>query len=102
MLYGNLELGQEGREACPDQFTQAATLICPRSKRLILQVSSAAPVYVQCGFMPQGIGGEGAVIWQEEEPFVAGAMASLARQFDAVRVRNWKAGAKAEVFVSVA
>lgn len=103
MRYPALELGQEGRPACPDAYNEESTLICPGAKRLILQVSPAANVMVQCGIMPQGKGsGVGSVIWQDEEPYYAGAAASLGREIDAVRVRNWKAGEPGEVFVSVA
>lgn len=102
MRYPALELGQEAREACPDAYNEASTLICPGASRLILQVS-ANKAYVQCGLMPQGKGtGVGSVVWQDEEPYNAGLAASLGRKFDAVRVRNWAPGAKAEVFVSVA
>lgn len=100
MRYGVLELGQVGKPVCPDAYNEDSTLICPRSKRLVLQVS-AANVYVQLGIMPQGVGGLGAVVWQTEDPYGPVA-ASLARNFDAVRVRNWAAGVPAEVFVNVA
>jgi hypothetical protein len=67
-----------------------------------LQVAANKAI-VQCGIMQQGVGtGPGSVQWQSEEPYMAGIAASLARGFDAVRVRNWKPGAKAEVFIAVA
>ena len=101
MLYNPLELGQPGKEPCPDAYNEASTLICPGSKRLVLQIS-ANNVFVQLGIMQQGVGtGPGSVQWQAEEPFLP-IVGSLARRFDAVRVRNWKAGAEAEVFVSTA
>jgi hypothetical protein len=101
MNYGVLELGQAGKAACPDAYTENSTLICPRSKHLVLQVSNAA-VYVQLGLMQQGVStGPGSVVWQTEDPFLP-LVASLARKFDAVRVRNWMAGIEAQVFVSVA
>lgn len=100
MRYGVLELGQAGKPACPDKYNEESTLICPRSTRLVLQVSVAA-VYVQLGVMPQGVGGVGAVVWQTEDPYLP-LVGSLARKFDAVRVRNWQPGVEAQVFVNVA
>ena len=101
MRYPALEIGWPEREACPDQYDEPSTLLCPGASRLILQVLTNA-AYIQCGVMPRGKGaGLGSVQWQNEEPYVAGAAASLSRQFDAVRVRNWKAGSEAQVFVSV-
>lgn len=102
MRYPSLELGQVGRDPCPDVYEELSTLICPGAKKLILQVAANA-VYLQCGLMPQGLGtGPGAVVWQDEEPYMAGVAAVLNRDVAAVRVRNWKPGAKAEVFLSVA
>lgn len=101
MLYGNLELGGENATKCPDQYNDAATLICPSSRRLQLQIFNQR-VFVQLGRMPQGVGvGKGAVVWYPEEPWTP-VVTSLSRQFDAVRVRNREAGKEAEVFVSVA
>jgi hypothetical protein len=101
VIYEPLELGQPGKPKCPDKFTPESTLICPGTTRLILQIS-LQPVYVQLGIMQQGRGtGVGAVQWQAEEPFLP-LIASLARKFDAVRVRNFTPGAEAQVFASVA
>jgi hypothetical protein len=101
MLYNPIELGLPGKEACPDRYDEASTLICPRSERLVLQVANQA-VFVQLGIMQQGMGtGPGAVQWQAEEPFMP-VIGSLGRRFDAVRVRNYTAGLPAQVLLSVA
>lgn len=100
MRYSALELGQAGKPACPDEYNEESTLICPRSRKLVLQITTNN-VFVQLGVMPQGVGGAGAVVWQSEEPFLP-IVAAFTRKFDAVRVRNWKAGAEAQIFVSVA
>ncbi|HEX3391941.1 MAG TPA: hypothetical protein VHS55_05220 [Solirubrobacteraceae bacterium] len=101
MLYTPIMLGQPGNPVCPDKYNEASTLICPGAKRLILQVSVQA-VFVQLGLMPQGIGtGPGAVVWQTEEPYLP-LIASLGRNFDAVRVRNFTPGVVAQVFITVA
>ncbi len=99
MRYPSLELGPE-REPCPNKYNEASTLICPGASRLILQVSTH-DAYIQCGLMPQGAtGGTGGVVWQSEEPYFAGAAASLSRRFDAVRVRNRIEGEEAKVLIS--
>jgi hypothetical protein len=101
MRYPALELGQAGREKCPNAYNEASTLICPGATRLILQISKAN-LMVQMGVMPQGKGiGSGAVVWLNEEPYLP-ISAVLGRKFDAVRVRNWAAGAEAEVFLIAA
>jgi hypothetical protein len=101
MLYIPIELGQPEREPCPDQYNEASTLICPNSKRLVLQISLQA-VFVQLGIMQQGVGaGGGSVQWQAEEPYLP-MVASLGRNFDAVRVRNRTKGVKAQVLITVA
>lgn len=98
--YNALELGM-GEEPCPDRYTPASTLICPRSKRMILQLEGANKVIVQLGVMDQGVGiGTGSIRWQAEEPFMVSV--ALGRRFDAVRVRNWKPGSEAKLFLSVA
>jgi hypothetical protein len=100
VIYEAIELGQLGKPPCPDKYNTVSTLVCPGSTRLLLQISKQA-VFVQLGIMPQGRGTSvGAVQWQEEEPFLP-MIATLARKFDAVRVRNWQAGAEAQIFVSV-
>jgi hypothetical protein len=101
MLYTPIELGQPGKEKCPDKYNAASTLICPDAKRLVLQVSVQA-VIIQLGIMQQGKGvGPGSVQWQAEEPYLP-MIASLGRTFDAVRVRNFTPGAEAQVFLTVA
>jgi hypothetical protein len=101
MLYTPIALGQAGNPKCPDKYNEDSTLICPGAKRLVLQVSLQA-VFVQLGLMPQGIGaGAGSVQWQAEEPYLP-LIASLGRNFDAVRVRNFAPGVEAQVFVTVA
>lgn len=101
MIHVPIELGQEGREPCPDHYNEASSLWCPGSKRIVIQVKGQK-VFVQLGVMQQGRGaGLGSVQWMPEEPFYPGAFA-LRRDFDAVRVRNWAAGKAAEAFVTVA
>lgn len=98
MAYPALELGQPGNEACPDAYNAASTLYCPAANRLVLQVSKQA-VMVQLGVFPQGKGaGLGSIVWQPEHPFLA-VFASLGRNFDAVRVRNYTKGQAAQVLV---
>jgi hypothetical protein len=97
MAYSSLELGQAGNPPCPNGWEKGATLICPKSTRLALQISNEA-VFVQLGIMPEGIGGQPQ--WQDEQPFLP-VIAFLARNFDAVRVRNYTPGAEAQVLLSV-
>lgn len=100
MRFSPIELGQTGRESCPDRYNEASTLLCPGCKRLVLQVS-LQPVVIQVGIMSQGRGASlASVQWMSEEPFLP-VMASLGREFDAVRVRNYTPGKPAQVFVSV-
>lgn len=101
MAYASLQLGLPGTLACPDAYDedQETWLLCPRSTRLILQVSVQA-VYVQLGTMAQITAGFGGVTWQPEQPFLP-VVASLGRKFDAVRVRNYTRGAEAQVMLSV-
>lgn len=100
MSYEALQLGQPGQPKCPDKYEGASTLICPRSNRVILQISGQA-VYVQLGIMSQGVSsGGGSVQWQPEQPFLP-IIASLGRKFDAIRVRNYTKGAEAQVMISV-
>lgn len=101
MRYQGLQLGQPGNSKCPDAYNEESTLICPVSKRLVLQISVQA-VVVQLGIMQQGTGiGAGSVQWQPEEPFLP-IICSLLRDFDAVRVRNFTPKAEAQIFLSVA
>lgn len=100
MAYGSIELGQPNNPPCPDAYEPASTLVCAKSKRLILQISNQA-VFVQLGIMQQGIGaGVGSVQWQPEQPYLP-IVASFGRNFDAVRVRNYTKGVKAQVLLSV-
>jgi hypothetical protein len=101
MIHAPIELGQPGREKCPDKYNEASSLWCPGARRIMLQISKKK-VFVQLGVMQQGRGaGLGSVQWQPEEPFLP-VVASLGRKFDAVRVRNWGAGEEAEVFIATA
>lgn len=100
MAYESLQLGTPGAPECPNQYNAESELLCPRSTRLILQVSNQA-VYVQLGVMPHGVGADlAAVQWQPEQPFLP-VIASFGRTFDAVRVRNFTKGAPAQVLLSV-
>lgn len=100
MRYGTLQLGQPGNPKCPDTFNADSLLLCPGCSRLLLQISTQA-VIVQLGIMPNGKSlSIGQVVWQDEEPFLP-MIASLGRSFDAVRVRNYTAGAEAQVLASV-
>jgi hypothetical protein len=101
MRYEALEVGQPGNPKCPDQYNEASTLLCPGSKRLVLQVSKQA-IRLQFGVMPQGRSlSAGAVQWLNEEPYMP-MISSLAREFDAVRVRNYTPGVEAQVMASAA
>lgn len=101
MAYAALELGQPGNPACPDAYNEESTLFCPDSKKLMLQVSTNA-VFVSLGKCNvSGAKGKtpGSVIFQQEQPFLP-MIATLARDFDAIRVRNYTKGAKAQVLAS--
>jgi hypothetical protein len=99
MAYPPLQLGQAGQPKCPNKYNEESSLLCPQSKRLVIQVSKQA-VYIQVGIMPQGIGASlGAVVWQPEQPFLP-MIASLGRNFDAVRVRNYTEGSEAQIFLT--
>ena len=100
MSYLPLELGLPGTPRCPDAYEAEATLLCQSAERLILQVAKN-PVFIEFGIMPGGKGaGLGSVIWQTHQPLFP-CMAILARQFDAIRVRNLTKGAEAQVLISV-
>jgi hypothetical protein len=100
MAYLALEVGQAGNSACPNQYNAASTLLCQRSTRLILQISKEA-IFLEFGKMEQGrTSGLGGVTWQGEIPLLAGTSGVLHQDFDAVRVRNYKAGEEAEVLLS--
>ncbi len=99
-MYEALELGQPDSPACPDRYTRESSLLCPGSRRLILQVSAQA-VFVQFGRMRAGLGVNLAAIqWEDEMPFLP-CMGHIPRQFDAVRVRNYTPGTPAQVLISV-
>ena len=97
--YPSLEVGQPGQPECPDAYTDASTLVCPGASKLLLQIANNS-IVVQLGTMPQGIGvGAGSVVWQSEQTYLP-LIATLARRFDAVRIRNRFPGKKAEVIVN--
>jgi hypothetical protein len=99
MIYDALELGQPGNPAIPDNYTEDSTRVVQRCTRLLLQVSTQA-VFVQLGIMPQGLGaGVGSVQWQAEEPYLP-MIAALARNFDAIRVRNYSKGFAGQILVT--
>ena len=101
IAYPPLELGQPGNPACPDNYNNESTLVCVGAQRLVLQISVNA-VFVQLGIMPQGKGaGTGAIVWQPEQPYLP-MISALSREFDAVRVRNYTPGAKAQVLINPA
>jgi hypothetical protein len=95
--YYVLEVGIPGKPKCPDEPEEVgpATLICPRSKLLIVQIAKNA-AYVQLGVMPEKGSFEGSVIWQKPRMWMPVSFA-LPRVFDAVRVYNFKAKEEAQV-----
>lgn len=82
--YPSLELGQPGKQACPDNFSGNSTILCPDCTKLTIQVAVAA-IYIQFGT------GIAAVQWGVEEPLLP-LVGSITRNFDAFRVRNFTAG----------
>jgi hypothetical protein len=90
--FPSLELGIPGKPACPDAYSEASTLTCGGAHKLRIQTSLAA-IYLQFGV---GIGG---VEWEDENPFFP-TVGSIARAFDAVRVRNLTAGEPAQVLLT--
>lgn len=99
--FEQLELGMPGSEPCPNAFEALSTLYCPGAKKLILQVGVNA-VKVQLGIMGEGgvTAGLGGITWQPHETFFP-CLASLERDFDAVRVHNRVAGQEAQVLISI-
>lgn len=98
--YVPLILGTTGKPKCPDEYEPTSTRLCQRSSRLMIQVSKQA-VFVQLGLMLDGQGSSlGSVEWQPEFPLLP-MVASLGRNYDAVRVRNFTPGAEAQVFVTM-
>lgn len=103
MKYEQIELGQPGRPACPDKFTfdpaESSTRLVQGSKRLLLQISEQA-VVIQLGTMRTSGQGTsfGSIVWQAEETFLP-MIAAIAREFDAIRVRNYTPGAPAQVLI---
>ena len=98
MAFYVMEVGLPGKPKCPDQFEDVgpATLICPKSKVLLVQVSLKA-VYFEFGVMEAGDGSfVGSVIWQRERSWLPVSF-SHSRSFDAVRVRNFAPGEEAQV-----
>lgn len=99
--YESLQLGQPGQVKCPDAFSnENAALLCPGSTRLVLQISKQA-VYVQLGIRDTSAvpGSFAGIKWQEPRPYLP-IVASLGREFDAVRVRNYTKGQEAQVIIS--
>jgi hypothetical protein len=74
-----------------DGYTDAATLRCPGTTRLLIHTRNAAIGY-QLGR------GRPASVWQDEVMMLPGT-ASLIRACDAIRVRSWTAGKPAQVIV---
>lgn len=98
MAYPALELGLPGTPACPNRPEEEASLWCPGSRRIILQIA-VNPVFVQLGYMEEGRGaGLGSVRWQPPKPFMP-CLAALERVFDAVRVYNYTNGAEAQALI---
>lgn len=97
MSYTPLELGQPGNPGVPDIFDSEATLVCPRSHKLVLQVSGQA-VMLQFGQLRAGAGvsGVGNIQWGPEEQYLP-ISGTLTRRFDAVRVRNYTLEKAAQV-----
>jgi hypothetical protein len=90
--FPSLELGTPGKPACPDQYTNASTLICGGATKLRIQTSLAA-VYISFGI---GIGG---IVFGPDEPFYP-TVGSIVRSFDGVRVRNLTPGQAAQVLLT--
>lgn len=67
----------------PDAYTPAATLSCPATARVRLQVNNGA-IYWQRGMRPPAGGG---VEWIEPEEFLLPTVASLDERCDVIRVR---------------
>lgn len=86
-----LELGQPGKPACPDGYTQASIVYCPGCTKLTIQ-TAVAGIYLSFG---QGIGG---VVWGVDEPYLP-VVGTIIRRFDALRVRNLVKGEPAQVLL---
>jgi hypothetical protein len=105
VAYEPVELGLPETPACPNKFEAAvegnpAVLFCPGARVLILQVAANA-IKLELGLMQAGqTSGMGGIIWQPHESFFP-CLARLPRDFDALRVKNWKSGAEAQVLISV-
>ncbi len=97
MSYTPLELGQPGNPVVPNKFEPEATLVCPRSHKLVLQVSGQA-VMLQFGQLRAGTGasGLGNIQWGPQEQYLP-MSGTLTRRFDAVRVRNYTPEKAAQV-----
>lgn len=99
-MYTALEVGQPGNNPCPNQYEKTSSHLCPGSRRAILQISNQA-VFVSFGIMQQGLGANlASVQWQPEQPFLP-CLAEIPIRFDAVRVRNYTAGAEAQAIIAV-
>jgi hypothetical protein len=66
----------------PDTYTTAATLSCPNTARVRLQINNQS-IYWQRGY---GSPGGGGIEWQPEE-FLLPMTASLDERCDAIRIR---------------
>lgn len=98
MAFYVLEVGLPGKKKCPDapEDVGPATLICPKSKMLIVQIGKNA-AYIQFGIMDQGAGSfAGSVDWQQPRAWTPTSFA-LPRQFDAVRVYNFTPGEESQI-----
>jgi hypothetical protein len=98
--YASLELGQAGNPPCPDKYNDDSTVLVVGCRKVLLQISLQA-VKVQFGVFPTGTRGQsvGGISWQAEEPYLP-MIAALARNYDALRVRNYLPGAAAQVLVN--
>ena len=94
MAYQPLILGYPNTPACPSKWSREATLECPGTTSVTIQISQAAVV------MQFGTGASaGSATWGAEEPFLP-VVGGLARRCDYVRVRNLTAGQPAQVTIT--
>lgn len=98
--YPALELGQAGNPACPNKPTEESSLLCPSTRRLLIQVAANA-AFIQLGTMlPQARGQSlAACVWQPPIPLEVGS-GVLHVGCDAVRAYNYVSGSEAQVLVS--
>jgi hypothetical protein len=100
MSYAPLELGQPGNPPVPNVFEPDGTLLCPRSHKIMMQISVQA-VMLQFGQLRAGAGvsGTGNVQWGPEEQYLP-LTAVISRRFDAIRVRNYTPEKAAQVVLT--